>query len=164
MTVIGHPTLGKVKQVMLGMRFTNCNSAGSMELWYGFKWNCVWKWSLNESGDMVPPGKLDVQLADLEKYHKCPLIGQSPGSKVLSRRQKDLRPQLDINANLELSKFLQSMKVKFHSMLNTAWIVLPQNTILQKDLDVKLQEKLTEATSTNARDSILQSGPWIWIY
>lgn len=155
MIVIGHPTLGKVKQVMLGMRFTNCNSAvkhGAVVWFNELRLN-----GLNESGGYGAVGKLDVQLADLGEVSisgNYNSIGWGAlDQKVLSRRQKDLS-QLDINANLELSKFLpQSMKVKIpfyaqYSVNSSAPKYDPY------DLDVKLQEKLTEATSTNARDSI----------
>jgi len=152
--IVGNPTLGKVKQVMLGMRFP-VRSARQHEadVWF----NELRLNGLNEQGGYGAIGRLDIQLADLGDLSisgNMNSIGWGAlDQKVLERRQEDLK-QFDINSNLELGKFLPSkwgIKIPFYTQLSV-------NASAPKfdpyDLDIKLKDKLLETRSSSEKDSI----------
>jgi cell surface protein SprA len=154
MIVLGNPTLGKVKQVMLGMRFTQKNNLQhEADVWF----NELRLNGINEEGGYGAIARLDMQLADLGDLSisgNLNSIGWGAlDQKVLQRRQKDLK-QLDINSNLELGKFLPKswgIKVPMYTQYSV-------NTSSPKydpyDLDLKLKDKLLEPRNSSAKDSI----------
>ena len=154
MIVLGNPTLGKVKQVMLGLRFPQkSNIQHSADVWF----NELRLNGLNEQGGFGAIARLDLQLADLGDVSisgNLNSIGWGAlDQKVLQRRQEDLK-QIDINSNLELGKFLPQkwgIKIPLYTQLSV-------NTSAPKydpyDLDIKLKDKLLEARSSTEKDSI----------
>ncbi|MDZ4708428.1 MAG: cell surface protein SprA [Saprospiraceae bacterium] len=154
MVVVGNPTLGKIKQVMLGMRFpVRSAMEHAADVWF----NELRLNGINEQGGYGAIGRLDIQLADLGDMSisgNLNSIGWGAlDQKVLERRQEDLK-QFDINSNLELGKFLPSkwgIKIPLYTQFSV-------NTSSPKfdpyDLDIKLKEKLVESRSSTERDSI----------
>ncbi|MEO5583580.1 MAG: cell surface protein SprA, partial [Saprospiraceae bacterium] len=154
MSVLGNPTLGKIKQVRLGMRFTQKdNVQHEADVWF----NELRLNGINEEGGYGAIARLDVQLADLGDLSisgNLNSIGWGAlDQKVLQRRQKDLK-QVDLNSNLELGKFLPKtwgVKVPMYTQFSV-------NTSSPKydpyDLDVKLKDKLLEPRNSSEKDSI----------
>lgn len=154
MIILGNPTLGKVKQVMLGVRFPKRdNLEHDVDVWF----NELRLNGINEQSGYGGTARLDMQLADLgdlsinTNYNS---IGWGAlDQRVLQRAQEDLR-QIDINSNLELGKFLPKkwgIKIPMYSQLS---VLANAPKYDPYDLDIKLKDKLLEARNANERDSI----------
>ena len=154
MIILGNPTLGKVKQVMLGVRFPKRdNLEHEVDVWF----NELRLNGINEQGGYGATARLDMQLADLgdlsisSNYNS---IGWGAlDQRAQSRAQEDLK-QIDLNSNLQLGKFLPNkwgIKIPMYTQVS---ILANAPKFDPYDLDIKLKDKLLEARTSAERDSI----------
>ncbi len=153
--VLGNPSLGKVKQIMLGVRFNKRDfKQHSADIWF----NELRLNGLNEQGGYGAIARLDMQLADLGDLSIATNFSSvgwgALDQKVLARSQEDVK-QIDLNSNLEMGKFLpESWKIKI-PMYTQMSVNVSSPKYDPYDLDIKLKDKLLEARgNTPTVDSI----------
>jgi cell surface protein SprA len=152
-SIIGNPNLGEVKGMLLGVENTNSPTPACGELWF----NELRLSSLDEQGGWAALGRVDLTLADLGTLSisaNTHTSGFGTLEQRVTERYKDDFVQFDAAANLELGKLLPKkagMTIPFYASYSQA-VSTPQYD--PYDLDIKLKDKLSAATSKTARDSI----------
>ncbi|GAA5224855.1 T9SS outer membrane translocon Sov/SprA [Membranihabitans marinus] len=151
--VVGNPTLGDPKSIMIGVRNTaedRLDKCG--EIWI----NELRLQGLDEEGGMAALARLDVQLADLGRINLASnfsTIGWGALDQKLVQRQKEQNFDYNISANIELSKLLPSnwnLSVPLFTQYSNE-ISTPEYD--PYDNDLTLDEKL-ESVPQNERDSV----------
>ncbi|RMF29859.1 MAG: cell surface protein SprA, partial [Bacteroidetes bacterium] len=162
--IIGNPSLGLVKSVMIGIRNPSaraeCNGAPnddglahSVEVWV----NELRVSGLDERGGVAATARADFQLADfgsLSFSGRVSSIGWGGLDQQLDQRAKEEIIQYDVASNVELGKFFpenSGLRIPFFFQFSQD-IRNPQFD--PYDLDVELKEKLNETPDPHARDSI----------
>lgn len=152
-TVVGNPTLGDPKAIMIGVRNIGedrLNKCG--EIWV----NELRMQGLNEEGGMAAIARLDVQLADLGRLNfasNFSTVGWGTLDQKLVQRQKERMFDYNVAANLELSKLLPdnwNLSIPFFTQYSNATATPKYDPY---DNDLTLQQKLETVTPAE-RDSV----------
>jgi cell surface protein SprA len=150
----GNPTLGYVKNVMVGVR----NPSGGQANLCGEVWiNELRLAGLDESGGVAALARLDMNLADFGNVGFSTTyssIGYGAIDKKLDDRAKESTFQFDASAGLELGKFFgkeAGVSIPFYAQYSTT-IKTPQFDPI--DLDLELKDKLERSPTKEIRDSI----------
>src|SRR5690606_1728955 len=154
--IIGNPTLGYVRNVMIGLRnpandeFTSPN--------YGEVWvNELRMVGLEEKGGVAGLARLDADLADFGSVGisgTYSSIGWGAIDQKLADRALESVTQFDISTNLQLGKFLGTragVQIPFYYQYSQT-IRKPKYDAL--DLDLLLKEKLNSIDDDQERDSV----------
>ena len=150
----GNPTLGYVKNVMIGVR----NREGGQGLACGEVWvNELRVSGLDERGGIATTARLDLDLADFGNLGFSTTyssIGYGAIDQKLDERAKESVFQFDASAGLELGKFFgddAGIRIPFYAQYSTTTRTPQYDPI---DLDLDLKEKLSRAPDKETRDSI----------
>lgn len=151
--VVGNPTLGDPKSIMIGIRNQAEDHLNKCaEVWV----NELRLQGLNEEGGMAALARLDVQLADLGRVNfasNFSSVGWGTLDQKLVQRQKERIFDYNVSANLELSKVLPekwNLSIPFFTQYSNA-TATPQYDPYDNDLTLK--EKL-ETVAPEERDSV----------
>ena len=151
-SVMGNPTLGEVKTMVIGVR-NNSGTEKSGEVWV----NELRLKEFNNSGGWAAQGNLNLQLSDLGtvnvqgRYTSSGFGGLEEG---VAQRSTDDYSNYSVTANVELGKFFPD-KAKVSAPLYysvTKEKTSPKYNPL--DTDMELKDALDAAGSTQERDSI----------
>ena len=151
-SVMGNPTLGEVKTMVIGVR-NNSGEVKSGEVWV----NELRLKEFNNSGGWAAQGTLNLQLSDLGtvnvqgKYTSAGFGGLEEG---VAQRSTDNYSNYTVTANVELGKFFPD-KAKVTAPLYysvTKEKISPKYNPL--DTDMELDDALEAAGSKHERDSI----------
>lgn len=151
-SVMGNPTLGEVKTMVIGVR-NNSGEVKSGEVWV----NELRLKEFNNSGGWAAQGTLNLQLSDLGtvnvqgKYSSAGFGGLEEG---VAQRSTDNYSNYTVTANVELGKFFPD-KAKVTAPLYysvTKEKTSPKYNPL--DTDMELDDALEAAGSKHERDSI----------
>jgi cell surface protein SprA len=154
--IIGNPTLGYVRNVLIGVR--NAEGDEFTSPYYGEVWvNELRMVGLEERGGVAGLARLDADLADLGSVGlsgSYSSIGFGALDQKLDDRAKESVTQVDFSTNLQLGKFLgQNSKVQIPFYYQYSETVRkPQFDAL--DLDLPLDEKLRSIADPVERDSV----------
>ncbi len=151
--VVGNPTLGDPKAVMIGVRNTaedHLNKCG--EIWV----NELRMQGLNEEGGMAALARLDVQLADLGRVNfasNFSTVGWGTLDQKLIQRQKERMFDYNVSTNLQLNKLLPdqwNLSIPFFAQYSNATATPKYDPY---DNDLTLDQKL-ETVAPAERDSV----------
>ena len=151
-TVMGNPTLGEVKTMVIGVR-NKASDIKSGEVWF----NELRLKEYNNEGGWAAQGNLNVQLSDfgtLNMQGRYMSNGFGGLEEGVSQRSTDDYKNYSITANFELGKFFPD-KAKVSAPLYysiTKEEKSPKYNPL--DTDMKLSDALEAAGSKSARDSL----------
>ena len=151
-TVMGNPTLGEVKTMIIGVRNLSAGQK-SGEVWV----NELRLKEYNNNGGWAADGNLNVQLSDMGtvnvqgKYVSDGFGGLEDG---VSSRSQDNQSDFQVTTSLELGKFFPD---KAKVSIPLYYSVSKQTTTPKYnplDTDMELKEALNSAASKQERDSI----------
>lgn len=152
LTIVGNPTLGEVKTMMIGVR-NNASDEKSGEIWI----NELRLIDHNSNGGWAANGNLNVQLSDLGtvnatgRYMSEGFGGLEDG---VASRSTDNYGTYSVTANLEMGKFFPD---KAKVSIPLYYSVTKEKTSPKynpMDTDMELDEALDATTSKAERDSI----------
>ena len=152
-SVMGNPNLAEVRGILLGVENTNAPGTACGEIWV----NELRLSSLDEKGGWAALGRIDVNLADLGTLS---LSGNSHSTgfgtleQRINERFRDNFYQFDLSANLELGKLLPAkaaLSIPFFGSYQQS-VSTPEYD--PYDMDIKLKDKVKDASSAAAKDSI----------
>jgi len=155
-TIVGNPTLGYVKEVVIGIRnqaTDDLTGPYSGEIWV----NELRVVGLDEKGGIAGLARMDATLADLGTVGvagQFSSIGYGAIDQKLDQRAKESVRQLDVSTSLQLGKFFgknSSLSIPFYYQFSQN-IRKPKYDAL--DLDLLLKDKLARTTDQHAHDSI----------
>ncbi|UAY52556.1 T9SS outer membrane translocon Sov/SprA [Ferruginibacter albus] len=151
-SILGDPNLGEVDGVLIGVKNVH-NSSACGEMWV----DELRLSNINEHGGYAAVGKLDMNLADLGTI-SASVATHSNGFGTLEQkaneRFRDDYTQFDVAANLELGKLLPKKAAISIPVFASYTQSVSTPEYDPYDLDIKLQDKLDAAQSSQARDSI----------
>lgn len=151
----GNPNVGFVKIAMVGIR----NPLGgetiplNTEVWI----NEMRLTGLDERGGMAGIARMDMQLADFGNVTLAgnySTIGFGALDQKVQQRQREDISGFDVSANFQLGKFLPDnwgIRLPFYTQYSRT-VESPEFD--PYDLDIKLEDKLSDAESPQERDSI----------
>lgn len=151
-SVMGNPTLGEVKTMMIGVR-NKSGEVKSGEVWV----NELRLLEYNNEGGWAAQGNLNVQLSDFGTFNvQGRYVSEGFGGleEGVDQRSKDDYQNYSVTANLELGKFFPD-KAKVSAPLyysRQEEQVSPKYNPL--DTDMRLQDALDAMGSQQERDSI----------
>jgi len=154
MTVMGNPSLGDVRSVMIGV--TNPKNDGMpkcAEVWF----DELRLSDLDEKGGYAALGRVDVQLADLGTISASGSMHTAGFGNIdqrVNERFRDNFTQYDVAANLDLGKLLPkqaAISIPVYAGYSQA-VSNPEYD--PYDLDIKLKDKLSLARNKAEKDSI----------
>ena len=157
-TIVGNPTLGDPKAVMIGIRNVaedHLNKCG--EVWV----NELRMQGLNEEGGMAALARLDVQLADLGRLNLASnfsTIGWGSLDQKLIQRQKERIFDYNASANLQLNKLLPdnwNLSIPFFAQYSNS-SATPKYDPYDNDLTLSQSlETVTPAERDSVRDQAI---------
>ena len=151
-TVMGNPTLGEVKTLVIGIR-NNSGQEKSGEVWV----NELRLKEFNNSGGWAAQGNFNVQLSDLGSFNaqgRYTSSGFGGLEEGVAERSTDDQSNYTVTANIDLGKFFPD-KAKVSAPLYysvTKEKTSPKYNPL--DTDMKLKDALDAAGSRQERDLI----------
>ncbi len=151
-TVMGNPTLGDVKTLVIGVR-NNSGQEKSGEVWV----NELRLKEFNNSGGWAAQGNFNVQLSDLGSFNaqgRYTSSGFGGLEEGVAERSTDDQTNYTVTANIDLGKFFPD-KAKVSAPLYysvTKEKTSPKYNPL--DTDMELEDALDAAGSRQERDSI----------
>ena len=151
-TVMGNPTLGDVKTLVIGVR-NNSGQEKSGEVWV----NELRLKEFNNSGGWAAQGNFNVQLSDLGSFNaqgRYTSSGFGGLEEGVAERSTDDQTNYTVTANIDLGKFFPD-KAKVSAPLYysvTKEKTSPKYNPL--DTDMELEDALEAAGSRHERDSI----------
>jgi cell surface protein SprA len=151
-SVMGNPSLGELKGMLLGVENTNNSFDACGEVWY----NELRLSSIDEHGGWAALGRVDANLADLGTISlsaNTHTNGFGTLEQRVTERYKENFVQFDAAASLELGKLLPKkagLSIPFYASYSQT-VSTPEYD--PYDLDIKLKDKLRN-TSGGKRDSI----------
>jgi cell surface protein SprA len=151
-TVMGNPTLGEVKIMIIGVRNLS-STQKSGEIWV----NELRMKEYSNSGGWAAQGNLNVQLSDLGSMNmQGKFVSQGFGGleQGVDERSQDDQTDLSFTTSLELGKFFpDKAKVSIPLYYSVSKEVLrPKYNPL--DTDIELDDALNSAATQQERDSI----------
>lgn len=151
-TVMGNPTLGEVRTMMIGVR-NNSASVVDAEVWV----NELRLEDQTNNGGWAAQGTLNVQLSDLAtlnatgNYQTAGFGGLEDG--IAARRQEDFW-RYSINTNFELGRFVPPV-LKLQAPVYYAYSRERQSPVYNPlDSDMKLKDALEALSGKAERDSL----------
>ena len=150
----GSPNYGLVKGIMIGFRNNQDVGTFDGEAWVN-ELRCT---GLDERGGYAATGKLDIKLADLGTLNLSGSyfsVGWGSIDQRVIQRARESTKIFDFATNLELGKFLPAswgIRLPFYTQYSSN-VKRPEYD--PYDLDVTLDEKLSRASSTAVRDTLL---------
>jgi len=154
--IIGNPTLGYVRNVMIGVR--NPDNDDFINPYYGEVWaNELRMVGLEEKGGVAGLARLDMNLADFGSVGisgSYSSIGWGAIDQKLAERSLESISQFDISTTLQLGKFLgerAGVQLPFYYQYSQN-VRKPKYDAL--DLDLLLKEKLQSIDDQAVRDSV----------
>ena len=154
--IVGNPTLGYVRNVLIGVRNDATDEFTSP--YYGEVWaNELRMVGLEERGGVAGLARLDADLADFGSVGlsgQYSSIGYGALDQKLDDRAKESVTQFDFSTNLQLGKFFgakSKVQIPFYYQYSET-VRKPQFDAL--DLDVPLDKKLKSIADPVARDSV----------
>ncbi|WP_236980870.1 cell surface protein SprA [Membranihabitans maritimus] len=151
--VVGNPTLGDPKSVMIGVRNIAPDQLNKCaEVWV----NELRLQGLNERGGMAALARLDVELADLGRVNfasNFSTVGWGSLDQKLVQRQKEQNFDYNVSANLQLDKLLPenwNLSIPFFTQYFNATSTPRFDPY---DNDLTLDEKLN-SVEQDERDSV----------
>ncbi|NOT36861.1 MAG: cell surface protein SprA [Saprospiraceae bacterium] len=153
--IIGNPNLAGVRGIMIGMKNSSSNTIVSAEIWV----NEMRLTGIENRGGFAALARGEIQLADLGNISVAGAytsLGYGGIDQRLNDRSLDEIKQLDATTSLDLGKFLPksaSISLPFTAQYSVAESRPEYDA---NDRDVKLKDKLDQALSGQARDSILE--------
>ena len=151
-TVMGNPTLGEVRTMMIGVR-NNSRQVSSVEVWV----NELRLQHYTNKGGWAAKGNLNMQLSDLAQLNLGGHIETDGFGGVednVAQRRDDNLYEYDMSLNVDLGRFLPE-KVKFKAPLYYSYSkekVKPKYNPL--DTDMEMDEALDALTTKAERDSL----------
>ena len=152
MTVVGNPTLGEVRTVMIGVR-NNSRQAQSVEVWA----NELRLQQFANKGGWAAQSQLNIQLSDLASVNLTGHIeteGFGGLEEGVSQRRDDNLYEYSVTTNVQAGKFLPE-KVKLNAPIYYSYSksrTSPRYNPL--DTDMELQEALDAMGNEQERDSL----------
>jgi len=152
MSIMGNPTLGEVKTIMIGIR-NNARAVKSVEVWV----NELRLQEFSNDGGWAAQGNLNIQLSDLGSVNMTGHVetaGFGGIEQTVSERNNEDTYDYSITTNLELGKLLPE-KAKVSAPLYYSYskeTVKPKYNPL--DTDMLLKEALDACTSSQEKDSL----------
>lgn len=149
----GNPTIGLVRGIQMGIRNKSHEVVNDVEVWF----NELRLTGLEEKGGFAAQARAEIQLADLGNISLAgnySTIGWGGIDKKLDDRAKEETQQLDATMNIALDKFIPEklgIRIPF-SVQYSRTVRTPEYD--PNDTDVKLQDKIDNATSPEQADSI----------
>lgn len=150
----GNPNLGYVKGIMIGLRnISDDPNPKHVDVWV----NELRVTGLDERGGMAALAQVEAQLADfgnLALSGRHSTIGYGDLDQKVNQRSLEDNTVMDASINLELGKFFKEesgIRIPFYAQFNQE-ITTPEFD--PYDLDVKLDDKISDADDRTARDSI----------
>jgi cell surface protein SprA len=152
--IVGNPTLGQVKSVMIGVRNRKDDGlARCVEVWV----NELRLTGFDERGGFAGLARLDVQLADLGQFTASgsfQSIGFGNIDQSVGERSREQTIQYDISGSLKLDKFFPQkwkLNIPFYAQYSQE-ISTPEYDPYQ--LDVPLEDRLASIPDLNERKNI----------
>ncbi|MCR4770494.1 MAG: cell surface protein SprA [Bacteroidaceae bacterium] len=151
-SVIGNPSLGEVKTMMIGVR-NNGRKTNSVEVWV----NELRLQDYNNEGGYAAQGNLSMQLSDLGSINLAghmETAGYGGLEENVASRRDDNLYEWNITTNIELGKlFPDKWKMNLPLYYSYSWQkVSPKYNPF--DTDMLLKDALNECESSFARDSL----------
>ena len=159
MRVIGSPSIGDVKNFMLGVKnpskTTNTGDDGlpkSVEVWFD-ELRLV---GLEETGGYAASGQVNIQLADLGTVRAggtMHTVGYGSINQRVGERAQDDYYQYDLNTNLNLGKVLPKswgVQLPFYVGYNQS---VSNPEFDPYDTDIKMKEKLSRLSGEQRREA-----------
>jgi len=151
-SVIGNPSLGEVKTMMIGVR-NNGRRTGNVEVWV----NELRMQDLTDEGGWAAQGNLNVQMSDLGSVNMTGHVetaGFGGLEEKVNQRRIDNLYEWSITTQLELGKFFpEKWKMNLPLYYSYSWQKLsPKYNPF--DTDMLLKDALDECENKAARDSL----------
>ncbi len=152
--VVGNPSLGYVKGIMIGVRNVDPEKQSQcVEVWL----NELRLNGFNEKGGYAAQARMDIKLADFGNVSVAgnyTSIGWGSIEEKLATRQREEVIQYDVSTNLELGKLLpekSGLKLPFYAQYSN---ITRKPEFDPYDLDIKLQDKIRDEPSQAKKDTI----------
>jgi cell surface protein SprA len=151
--VLGNPTLANIRGIQVGFRNKTIEDKGPVEFWI----NELRLTGLDERGGYALQAKAEMNLADLGNISiagNYNSLGWGGLDQRIDQRALSTTQQFDANLKLELSKFLPKksrLRVPFNAIYSNTLLTPEFDPI---DTDIKLKDKLAQASSAAQKDSI----------
>jgi cell surface protein SprA len=151
-SVMGNPNLAEIRGILLGVENTNAATACG-EVWV----NELRLSSIDEKGGYAALGRVDLNLADLGTISvsgNMHTTGFGTLEQRVNDRFRDNFYQFDVSANLEMGKLLPAkaaLSIPVFASYSQA-VSTPEYDPF--DMDIKLKDKLKDATTKAQKDSI----------
>ena len=151
-SVMGNPSLGEVKTMMIGVR-NNGRNTGSVEVWV----NELRLQDYNNDGGIAAQGNLSVQLSDLGSVNVAGHLetaGYGGLEEGVSSRRDDNLYEWNLTTNFDLGKlFPEKWKMALPLYYSYSWQkISPKYNPF--DTDMLLKDALDECETQAARDSL----------
>ena len=151
-SVIGNPSLGEVKTMMIGVR-NNGRRTGNVEVWV----NELRMQDFSDEGGWAAQGNLNVQMSDLGSVNVTGHVetaGFGGLEEKVNQRRNDNLYEWSITTQLELGKFFpEKWKMNLPFYYSYSWQKLsPKYNPF--DTDMLLKDALDECENKAARDSL----------
>jgi cell surface protein SprA len=151
-SIIGNPNLGEVQGVLLGVQNTK-NQNICTEVWF----NELRLSKLNEKGGWAATGRVDITLADLGSVTmsaNVKSVGWGTLEQKVNERSLENFKQFDVSTNLDLGKLLPkkaAVQIPVYAGISNTTSTPEYDPY---DLDIKLKQKIDDAPTKQAKDSI----------
>jgi len=151
-SVMGNPSLGEVKTIMIGVR-NNGRNTSSVEVWV----NELRLKGYNNEGGLAAQGSMNVQLADLGNLNlggHLETAGFGGLEEGISSRRDDNIYEWNITTSFDFGRFFpETWKMNLPLYYSYSWQKLsPKYNPF--DTDMLLKDALDECESQSARDSL----------
>ena len=151
-SVMGNPSLGEVKTMMIGIR-NNGRNTGSVEVWV----NELRLQDYNNDGGIAAQGNLSVQLSDLGSINVAGHLetaGYGGLEEGVSTRRDDNLYEWNLTTNFDLGRFFpEKWKMSLPLYYSYSWQkISPKYNPF--DTDMLLKDALDECENQAARDSL----------
>lgn len=151
-SVMGNPTLGEVRTVMIGIR-NNSRQTGGVEVWA----NELRLQEYSNEGGWAARGLMNLQLSDVATINAMghiETVGFGGLEETVAQRRDDDFYEYSVTANVQLGRFVPE-KVKLSAPLYYSYskqVTTPKYNPL--DTDMTMDDALAGCASAHERDSI----------
>lgn len=155
-SVMGNPNLAEIRGILMGVENTSAPGTACGEVWV----NELRLSSIDEQGGWAALGRIDMNLADLGTISvsaNAHSSGFGTLEQRINERFRDDFYQFDVSANLELGKLLPKKAALSIPVFASYQQSVSKPEYDPYDMDVKLKDKLKDAASNQAKDSIREA-------
>ncbi len=152
-SVMGNPNLAEIRGILLGVENTKAPGTACGEIWV----NELRLSSIDEQGGWAALGRVDINLADLGTLSMSAnthSTGFGTLEQRINERFRDNFYQFDLSTNLELGKLLPAKAALSIPVFASYQQSVSTPQYDPYDMDIKLKDKLRDAPSAAAKDSI----------